>query len=443
MRSIISIALKDIKLLLRDRMAAFFVLAFPLLMGLFFGLMITPTSSGGTAKMNVAIVDADDSKYSQRLITALEKHENLKLEKVELEAARKSVQAGKRIAMLVIPKGFGEKAGLFWEEQPSIQLGVDPSRSAEGSMLEGFVMEAVGSLTGERFTNSTEMTQIAKQSLEQIRNDESLSQDRRTTLLDFFGTFDQLMESIDEVQKPADQPTDIEDTTAERTGSNFKLASIERIDVTREMNPNSVATQIGKMRSRWDISFPQAMLWGILGCVAGFAIAVAQEREAGTLLRLHIAPLTRTQLLFGKALACFLMTLAVITMMTAVGYALGMRPLSYAKLSAAAFAVSLGFVGIMMTLSTLGRTVQSVSGIGWAANLIMAMIGGCMIPIMFMPEFIAKLSVVSPVRWAIQSLEGAIWRDFTWSQLAVPCSVMLGIGFVGLCFGILNSRRME
>ena len=37
---IVQLALKDLKLLLRDRMGAFFILGFPIMMGLFFGLMM-------------------------------------------------------------------------------------------------------------------------------------------------------------------------------------------------------------------------------------------------------------------------------------------------------------------------------------------------------------------------------------------------------------------
>jgi ABC-2 type transport system permease protein len=66
-----------------------------------------------------------------------------------------------------------------------------------------------------------------------------------------------------------------------------------------------------------------------------------------------------------------------------------------------------------------------------------------MIPVMFMPDFIAQLSVISPVRWAILILEGAIWRDFTWLQIGQHMAILLGFGFAGLLIGIWNSRRYE
>lgn len=439
MRSIIAIALKDIRLLLRDRMAAFFVLGFPLLMGLFFGLMMNPGSGGKKSKMKVAIVDQDQSKYSKLLVQALEQNENIAVEVDQADEARSSVQSGKRVAMLVVPKGFGETAGMFWEKQPAIQLGVDPSRSAEGGMLEGFIMEAVGGLVGKRMTNPTEMLGSTQQLIDEVKESQDLSADRKTLLLDFFGEFDGFINSLSKVQSENTEQSSEE--SVDQVG--FQIASIEKVDVTVQVDPNTVEGQVRKMRSRWDISFPQAMLWGILGCVAGFAISIAKEREDGTLLRLCVAPISRGQLLCGKALACFLSAIGVMVMMTVVGYFLGLRPLSYPKLGVAAFSVAICFVGIMMVLSTLGKSVQSVSGIGWASNMIMAMIGGCMIPIMFMPEFIATISVLSPVRWALQSLEGAIWRDFTWMQLISTVSVLWAIGIAGLAIAVVKNRRFE
>jgi ABC-2 type transport system permease protein len=438
MSAIFSIAWKDLRLLLSDRMAAFFVLGFPILMGLFFGSMMNLGPRGGQTKMKVAIVDQDQSEYSKALAEKLSDHRNLRLEPADLEAARQSVQGGSRTGLVVIPQGFGKTAGIFWEEQKSIQVGVDPSRAAEGAMLEGFVMEAMGGLFGKRLSNPKSFIQPIRDNLETIRGDQKLGGDERGKLENMFGSLVEFVDALDSVQSQ-NQSTE----ESSQSAPEFKLAAIERIDVTRVVDPSSREAQIQKIRAGWDISFPQAMLWGVLGCAAGFAISLAQERESGTLMRLLIAPISRTQILSGKALACFLSILVVIALMTALGMILGLRPQSYSKLFVAALSVSVCFVGIMMALSTLGKSVQSVSGTGWAVNMIMAMLGGCMIPVMFMPEFISRMSVFSPVRWAILNLEGAIWRDFSWTQVGQHAAILCGFGAAGLAIGIWNNRRSD
>jgi ABC-2 type transport system permease protein len=115
---------------------------------------------------------------------------------------------------------------------------------------------------------------------------------------------------------------------------------------------------------------------------------------------------------------------------------LGMSPASYPKLVVASICIAIAFTGIMMVVSVLGKTEQSVSGAGMAIIMVLAMLGGCMIPAMFLPGFMQTLSYVSPVRWAIQAIEGAIWREFTWNEMMMPLSVLLGFGAV--CFVIGN-----
>jgi ABC-2 type transport system permease protein len=161
----------------------------------------------------------------------------------------------------------------------------------------------------------------------------------------------------------------------------------------------------------------------------------------GTMVRLQASPLTRFQVLSGKALACFITVMCVIAMMIGLGVALGMDPVSYPKLILAALCVAFCFVGIMMTMAVLGKTEQSVNGTGWAINMVMAMIGGGMIPVMFMPAFMQKLSVLSPVKWSILGIEGAIWRDFSYGEMAFPCGVLLAIGVVGMLLGSQIMKR--
>ena len=178
------------------------------------------------------------------------------------------------------------------------------------------------------------------------------------------------------------------------------------------------------------------MLWGVLSCVTGFAISIARERTMGTFTRLQVAPITTQSILAGKALACFLTSLAVVAMMALFGVSLGMQPTSYPKLFVASVCVSVAFTGVMMVVSVLGKTEQSVSGAGMAIIMVLAMLGGCMIPAMFLPGFLQTVSVISPVRWAILAIEGAIWREFSWAEMVSPLCVLLGFGVV--CFVVGN-----
>ena len=92
-----------------------------------------------------------------------------------------------------------------------------------------------------------------------------------------------MLGSIEELQ--AEENTDGDSTVGGANGGvNLQFADIESIDITKEIDPNSIKGQTqGKLTSKYDISFPQAMMWGVLACCAGFAISVAQENSQGTM----------------------------------------------------------------------------------------------------------------------------------------------------------------
>ena len=129
------------------------------------------------------------------------------------------------------------------------------------------------------------------------------------------------------------------------------------------------------------------------------------EREDGTLLRLRIAPITRVHILGGKAGACFLANVVVIALLLTLGrFVFGVRLESPLLLSTALVCTSLSFVGIMMLLSTLGRTEEAVAGSSWGTLLILGMIGGAMVPRFVMPQVLQTVGLVTPHAWALDAL---------------------------------------
>ena len=71
------------------------------------------------------------------------------------------------------------------------------------------------------------------------------------------------------------------------------------------------------------------------------------------------------------------------------------------------------------------------------------MIGGGMIPLAFMPAWMQTVSNISPVKWGILALEGAVWRDFTLIEMFLPCGILLGIGAMAFAVGVKLLSREE
>ena len=186
---------------------------------------------------------------------------------------------------------------------------------------------------------------------------------------------------------------------------------------------------------------PAAVLWGLVGCAAAFAISLASERRAGTLRRLRSLPIYDWQVLSGKALACWTACLVIaIVILVGALFWFRVRLGSALGLCVVVAALSFCFTGIMAAISTLGRSEQSVAGAGWGTLLVLGMLGGIMVPRMIMPSWLVSMGVVSPMRWGLLALEHALWRGGAVLDWLLPSLLLVGVGFACLCAGALVLR---
>jgi ABC-2 type transport system permease protein len=73
----------------------------------------------------------------------------------------------------------------------------------------------------------------------------------------------------------------------------------------------------------------------------------------------------------------------------------------------------------------------------------MAMVGGGMVPLLFMPSWLRPFSQISPVKWSVFALEGAIWRNLRPTEMITPCLVLLAIGISAFSLGVIMLRRQD
>jgi ABC-2 type transport system permease protein len=412
MRPILALALKDLRLLARNRGDLFFTLGFPLLIAVFFGVIFSGPSEG-RAPLAIAVVDADASDGSRAFVAGLEADPAVSVVRAATAVeAEGLVRLGKRVAYLVLPPGFGaESVRPFGGAGARLEIGLDPSRKAEGAMLEGLLFQQAAAGLQKAMGDREASRRMIRDSMGALRFAPPGSAGRADTER-FLGELDRFLEKA---------------PSGSGTGVSFQPLRVERKAVAVERR--------GPHRS-FEFTFPQGILWGIMACAANFGIGLVMERTSGTLLRLHAAPLSPGQVLAGKALGCFLAILLVEAVLLTIGCLFfGVRPTSFPLLALAFVSAAVAFVGIMMLLAALGRTAQSTSGAGWAALLVMAMLGGGMVPLFVMPAWMLTASNASPAKWAILGFEGALWRGFSPAEMALPCGVLLVVGALGFAAG--------
>jgi ABC-2 type transport system permease protein len=427
-KEIIALAGKDLRILIRDKAGFFFVFFFPLLYAIFFGVVF---SGGGDSRhaIPIALVDEDSSAQSAKFIQTLSGKDELEILQTSRAEAISLVQRGKRSAYVVLKRGFGQaKEKMFWGDPAEMEMGLDPTRKAEAGMLQGVLTRYFMEGMQEVFSSTTAGRKQVQLGLDAVQGAPGEDQKTLAPLQSALQQLDRFLAQVETTQATGD-------TLAQGAGSRgwepLKITTAE-IAVQREGPKNS-----------FEVTFPQAIVWGLIGTAAAFGISLVVERTRGTLLRLRIAPISRSQILAGKALACFVTTFAVTGLLFLISIVIfGVRPYSLPLLALAMTASSLCFVGLMMLLAVLGKTEASAGGIGWAVLLVMAMIGGGMVPLFFMPSWMKALSNASPVKWAILSMEGAVWRGSSLELMLGHCAVLVGIGAVCFAVGVKVFSRM-
>jgi ABC-2 type transport system permease protein len=367
-------AIKDLRLLARDRAALFLTFAWPLLLACFFGALGPFGGDDGSASMRVLVVDEDRSRGSAALLEQVEGDPRIELDRSELDAGLLAIRHGESPALLRIPVGYGAAEPRPGVESPQVELIVDPRRKTEASLLIG-VIERAG-----------------WQSMAQHRDWQTLTIVRREL----------------------------------------------------EGGPAGLTSSLANARppSPYAVTFPQGIVWAVIACAATFAVSLVNERTRGTLLRLLVAPLAPVQILLGKALACLLAIVGMQVVLVAVArFGFGVIPQRWDLLALALGCTALGFVGIMALLAALARRTHSAAGLAWMVLMMLALLGGGMLPLFLMPGWLQVAASASPVAWALVAIEGAVWRGFGVVELALPCGALVGLGLVSLMVGSKLTRR--
>lgn len=444
MSAIIYLALKDLRLLIRDRFGLFWVLVFPFLMALFFG-SIFGGGGGSTRSMPIAVVTDTlglaPGESAEKFYAELERSDALRVRRMPLDSAKALVSKGNLVAYVDYQPGEleGEPFAMFAPEGgPSIDVGIDPSRRAESGYLKGLVNQAYFAQLQDLFRDTDSWRSRISEQLDALNKDTTTGDSERQTLRKLFTSLDDVMLSIDRLDS-ADAAE--EDTAAETDTTELDQGSVlGNVDIEFK----DIAVERTGPRSAFEITFPQALQWALIGCAAAFAISIVVERTRGTFTRLRLAPISRVHILAGKGFACFISSVLISALLLIVGVTIfGVRVVSPLHLALAILASAYCFVGLMMLISVLGKTEQAVAGSGWAILLVFAMTGGGMVPLMMMPSWMATIGSISPVKWSVTSFEGAIWRGFTLGDMMTPVTILLAYGTVAFFVGVLILRRHD
>lgn len=449
MRTIWAIAIKDLRLLMADKVGCFFVFFWPLLFASFFGFVLAGFQGGETKPLPIFVHDADKSDASHDFITTLTTHDSLEVAAAEdPNAAVQSVLRGRRVAAVLIPTGFGHNAErLFWGDPAHVSVIVDPSKHMEAAMVEGLVQGLLFERVGSVFSGGDAMRKQLDLGRTTIADSNDISTVDRDMFMAFFNAAEGMLDKFGNL--PTDAPTTASADEAADGNGGWRPFRVDVYDARTYAKESAAAdstspptTTTGdpppakRKLNIFALVFPQAIVWGVMACAASFACMMVVEHTRGTLPRLLAAPVSRWQILLGKGGACFLAAVGIcIVLLIIARFVFNVTPQSLPLLALAVICNAIAIVGVMLLFSVCGKTEAAVGAISWAIVVIMAMFGGGMIPLSQLSGSFEKISYISIFRWAILALDGAIWRGYTITQMLLPCGVLLAIGLAGILIG--------
>ncbi|QSQ15638.1 ABC transporter permease [Myxococcus landrumensis] len=166
------------------------------------------------------------------------------------------------------------------------------------------------------------------------------------------------------------------------------------------------------------------------------AMGLARERETGTLEQLQVTPLRPGILMAGKVTPFLLIGLVDVGLALSVGAWVFGVPLrgSLLLVAVATLFYLLSTLSVGLLIATVSRTQQQAFVGGFLFVLPAVLLSGVMSPIRAMPDWLAWLTYLNPVRYYAEVLRGVLLKNASlwdlWRQvllLAIFGAVMMGV----------------
>jgi ABC-2 type transport system permease protein len=424
MTAFLALIRKDLILFVTDRRALLISLALPIAIAALFG-SLTGGSGKGSA-IEIALVMQDSSEIGRKIADGLKADANLRITPLTLEQAGQAVRKGDQKVAIIIPDGFGTAAGAAFfgrQAKPEITLMYDPSQPAVLAMAKGMLTQQVMQVVSAEMFGGKSGREFTGQSLSQLEQGAGNDPDKAL-----------LREMLTGVQKYQ--------ARASSSGAGAQTAGLSMPFTTRDRQLSAASAQTGF--DGYAHSFAGMGVQFILFMGIDMAIGILMARRSGVWNRLLSAPVTLTGVLMARAASAAIIAFALMCAIFAVAVVVfGVRIASLAGFVGLALAFSVMTAAFGLLIAALGKTPEAARGMAVFATLLMVMLGGAWIPSFMFPEWMQKLTLIVPTRWAVDGLDAVTWRGLGLEAAAPAMAAQLAFAAVFLVVALWKFRREQ
>ena len=413
LRDTLSVAWKEIQVIIRDRGMLAVIFLLPLLMGSLFGGINLQLSGGEQPDIlvRVCMVNLDEGGFGSQLAKALGGIDELDITVYDAVAPAEDVVArGEATAAIVIPADFSRDIDAY--EATTIEVIVDPADPEAASIVAGIMNQAAAEVI------------IWGEVQHGIR-----------TILSESGLLAQ-----------ADEPT-------RRAVEAQNLGVImTRLGELRSDPPIAVVSEdlAGTESEGWLLDFfaylfPGFTVMFVFFTVGASAASFHQEREVGTLRRILASPLARRPFVGGKMLAYLILVCVQVTALFAVANILFKMPLgrSAVGLVLLTLAVGLAATALGALVAALTKSAKQSDDVGTMLGFVLAGVGGALpltgTPMTRAGGFMSVIARLTPHAHAVEGYYKLMAEEAPLAQvlpeigfLLLMAAVFFGIAIVKL-----------
>lgn len=421
MLKLLSIAKKDILLLLRDKAGLAVLFLMPTALVLVISLVHdTALKATQNPTLKLLLVNQDTGSLSQTIEERLRQSGSFQVHTLidsqipTLEEAKSALARGNFKVCIFIPEGtsrtFDTLAGKIISSlapsgtypglpSPQPQISLDTLREQALAKVQVMLDPALPGLFKETIMNALSRSVIMTE-METILN--SLSSTTGS------GTF-----------------------ASRLSASNFSKYDGILVEITEDFvfDPGK-----GMLPTSTQQNVPAWTMFAMFFIVVPLSGYLINERRQGILKRIMVAPVSYFTVLLAKVVVYLLVCLSQFLLMLFVGFKIlplfGSPKLeigsSHLALMLVATAAALAAIGFGLAVGTIMRNQQQASTFGAVIIIIAAALGGVMVPVYAMPELMQKLSAISPLAWGLNAFLDVFLRHGSLTSVLPNVGRLLG-----------------
>jgi ABC-2 type transport system permease protein len=195
---------------------------------------------------------------------------------------------------------------------------------------------------------------------------------------------------------------------------------------------------------------PAWLVFGMFFVVASIAGLFVEERACGALARLRSLGARPWHLIAGKTLPYLLVNGIQAAVMLAVGVwvmpaiggdGLSLQGVHWGALLTMLGAIGLAAVSLALTVACLVSTHGQAATIGPVINILMAALGGVMVPTFIMPPVMQTIAEFSPMNWGLEGLLDVMLRSGDIAAVLPEAGKLTAFALLMFVTGFLLFRR--